>query len=237
MTLTDAQDVNASNVLQRVGRPTAAAYIFDMDGTLVDNCAWHVLAWQEFARRHGREISKRKILDWMGATSSFYMDRIFEREVGKAECDALTAEKETLYREMYAPHMQLPEGLGDLLSDAKACGVRIAIATGGSKDNVDFIVDGLGIRSYFDAIIDCSGYERGKPAPDCFLAAASALGVRPEDCTVFEDATNGIEAAHAAGMKVVAVTFTMPRETLMGKSPDMIIDSFAELGELDCHSG
>lgn len=218
-----------ADIHSRVGIPVAGAYIFDMDGTLVDNCAWHVLAWQEFARRHGREISRQKVLDWMGATSSFYMERIFEREIGKAECDTLTAEKEALYREMYAPHLKLPEGLGELLSDAKARGVRLGIATGGSRDNVDFIVDGLGIRGCFDAIIDCSGYVRGKPAPDCFLAAASALGARPEDCLVFEDATNGIEAAHAAGMKVVAVTFTMPRETLMGKNPDLLIDSFTEL--------
>lgn len=218
-----------ADIHSRVGIPVAGAYIFDMDGTLVDNCAWHVLAWQEFARRHGREISRQKVLDWMGATSSFYMERIFEREIGKAECDTLTAEKEALYREMYAPHLKLPEGLGELLSDAKARGVRLGIATGGSRDNVDFIVDGLGIRGCFDAIIDCSGYVRGKPAPDCFLAAASALGARPEDCLVFEDATNGIEAAHAAGMKVVAVTFTMPRETLMGKNPDRLIDSFTEL--------
>ena len=235
------------NLKYGIGR--AKGYIFDMDGTLVDNCAWHVLAWQEFARRHGREIPRRQVLEWMGATSAYYMRRIFEREVPKHECDAMSAEKEALYRELYAPHLKLPDGLADLLSDAKARGVRIGIATGGPKENVDFIVDGLGIRGFFDVIVDCTGYVRGKPAPDCYLAAADALGTSPEDCMVFEDATNGIEAAHAAGMKVVAITFTMPRETLQGRNPCATIDSFTDLfdspgpkerlggTELECKSG
>ncbi len=213
----------------KYGIDRAKAYIFDMDGTLVDNCAWHVLAWQEFARRHGREIPRRHVLEWMGAPSSYYMRRIFEREVPKSECEALSAEKEALYRELYAPHLRLPEGLQDLLSDARARGVRLGIATGGPRKNVDFIVDGLDIRSFFDVIIDCTGYVRGKPDPDCYLTAATALGVRPEDCIVFEDAINGIEAAHAAGMKVVVITFTMPRETLQSRNPDAIVDSFTEL--------
>ena len=116
----------------------AKAYIFDMDGTLVDNCAWHVKAWRAFAVRHRREITEREILEWMGAPSAYYMNRIFGREVPEEECAALTREKESLYRELYAPRLRLPDGLGDLLHDARKEGVKLAIATGGSIDNVDF---------------------------------------------------------------------------------------------------
>ena len=147
------------------------AYIFDMDGTLVDNCAWHVLAWREFAHRHGRDLSERQILDWMGATSAYYMNRIFDREVPSAECAELTREKEALYRSMYAPHLMLPDGLKEILDDAMRRGIRLAIATGGSMDNVDFILDGLGLRSAFTTIVDASQYANGKPAPDCYLTA------------------------------------------------------------------
>ena len=59
------------------------AYIFDMDGTLVDNCAWHVKAWRAFAVRHGREITEQQILEWMGAPSAYYMNRIFDREINR----------------------------------------------------------------------------------------------------------------------------------------------------------
>lgn len=205
------------------------AFIFDMDGTLVDNCAWHVLAWREFARRHGREITERQVLDWMGATSAFYMDRIFGRNVPKAECDELTREKEALYRELYAPHLRPPEGLVEMLRAARERGVRLSIATGGSIDNVDFVLDGLGLRDWFEVVVDASQYEHGKPAPDCYLEAASRLGLDPSECLVFEDAVGGIRAAKAAGMKVAVITATMPRDVLAAERPDCVFDSFSSL--------
>ncbi len=205
------------------------AYIFDMDGTLVDNCMWHVVAWREFAHRHGRDISEKDILDWMGATSAYYMNRIFGREVPPEECAELTKEKESLYRSLYAPHMKMPDGLGELLQSARERGIKLAIATGGLIDNVDFILDGLGIRGMFDAVVDASQYRNGKPAPDCYLEAAARLGIAPAKCVVFEDAVGGIRAAKAAGMKVVAITATVSREALSKASPDRIVASFTEL--------
>jgi HAD superfamily hydrolase (TIGR01509 family) len=198
-----------------------------MDGTLVDNCEWHVKAWQEFAHRHGREISTKQILDWMGAPSAFYMERIFDREVPPEECAELTREKETLYREMYAPYLQLPEGLGDLLHGARERGIRLAIATGGSIDNVDFVLDGLHIRELFEVVVDASQYSKGKPAPDCYLMAANLLEVAPSECLVFEDAVGGIRAAKAAGMRVAAITATIPRAVLAAEHPDYLFDSFS----------
>lgn len=205
------------------------AYIFDMDGTLIDNCAWHVLAWREFAHRHGRDLSERQILDWMGATSSYYMNRIFEREVPADECAELTREKEELYRAMYAPHLALADGLKEILDDARRRGIQLAIATGGSLDNVDFILDGLNLRPMFDVIVDASQYERGKPAPDCYLKAAARMGLYPAECLVFEDAVAGVRSGKAAGMRVAAVTATIARDILAAEKPDYLVDSFREL--------
>lgn len=205
------------------------AYIFDMDGTLIGNCAWHVLAWREFAHRHGRDLSERQILDWMGATSSYYMNRIFEREVPADECAELTREKEELYRAMYAPHLALADGLKEILGDARRRGIRLAIATGGSLDNVDFILDGLNLRPMFDVIVDASQYELGKPAPDCYLKAAARMGLDPAECLVFEDAVAGVRSGKAAGMRVAAVTATISRDILAGEKPDYLVDSFREL--------
>lgn len=205
------------------------AYIFDMDGTLIDNCAWHVLAWREFAHRHGRDLSERQILDWMGATSSYYMNRIFEREVPADECAELTREKEELYRTMYAPHLALADGLKEILDDARRRGIQLAIATGGSLDNVDFILDGLSLRAMFDVIVDASQYECGKPAPDCYLKAAARMGLDPAECLVFEDAVAGVRSGKAAGMRVAAVTATIARDILEAEKPDYLVDSFREL--------
>ena len=205
------------------------AYIFDMDGTLVDNCAYHVTSWQAFARRYGHELTAQQILDWMGAQGSFYMEQIFQRAIPLDELARLCAEKEAIYRELAAPHLVVPEGLCAFLDAAQARGIPCAIATGGPKENVDFVLDTLDLRKYFSVIVDSTMYTHSKPDPECFLTAAARLGVPPEKCQVFEDAVNGIQAAHAAGMRVTVVTFTNPRTTLAAAHPDRIIDSYCEL--------
>ena len=203
------------------------AFIFDMDGTLVDNCGWHVLAWREFSRQHGRELTEREILDWMGAQGKFYIEQIVGRELPKDEVDRLCREKEKIYRELY--HPALPPGLREWLDLAHRQGIKLAVATGGPTENVDFILDSLNLRSDFELVIDSSMYEKSKPEPDCFLSAAQRLGVEPCHCRVYEDALNGIRAAKAAGMECHAVTFTIDREKLMTAGPDMIFDSYEEL--------
>lgn len=212
------------------GLPPARAFLFDMDGTIVDNCSWHVQAWQAFSERYGNRLTERQILDWMGATNLEYQRRILGREVSPEESRRLEDEKEALYRELYAPHMKLAEGLRAFLDEAHRRGVACAIVSGAPRGNIDFICAGLDLFGDFPCIVDASRYARSKPAPDCFLTAASRLGVAPADCIVFEDAVGGITAGRRAGMYTVALTGTNPRETLAAAGPDRIIDSFAEFG-------
>ena len=204
------------------------AYIFDMDGTIVDNCGYHVKAWREFSRKHGRELTEREILDWMGATAAYYVRKIVGDGVSDVEVAAFCREKEALYRSIYKP--RLPEGLREWLDYAHRRGVKCALATGGTKDNVDFILDSLDLRKDFEVIVDATMYERSKPDPECFLKASALMGVPAERCRVYEDAVNGIMAAKAAGMQVVAVTFTNPRWRLEEARPDRIVESYTEFG-------
>lgn len=203
------------------------AYIFDMDGTLVDNCSYHVTAWQRFSRKYGRELTEREILDWMGAQGGYYIERIMGRALPKEEVDRLCFEKEVLYRELYRPVM--PPGLREWLDRARAEGIRLALATGGPKENVALVLDTLDLCKDFTVVVDASMYARSKPAPDCFLSAAERLGVEPGTCRVYEDALNGIAAAKAAGMECHAVTFTNPRDVLAAAGPDRVFDSYEEL--------
>lgn len=203
------------------------AFIFDMDGTLVDNCGYHVLAWREFSRKYGNELTEKQILDWMGAQGAYYIEQIMGRKLPAEEVDRLCREKEVLYRQICRPEM--PAGLREWLDLAHAQGIRLAVATGGPPENVAFILDALDLRKDFEIIVDSSMYTRSKPAPDCFLVAARRLGVEPSECRVYEDALNGIRAAKAAGMQCHVVTFTNPRETLAAAGPDLIFDSYREL--------
>jgi len=203
------------------------AYIFDMDGTLVDNCGDHVVAWQRFSEKMGNPLTEKQILDWMGAKGSFYVEQIMGRPLSAEETRRLCEEKEALYRSIY--HPQLPPGLRAWLDRAHREGIPCALATGGPKENVDFILDALNLRADFPVIVDGTMYAKSKPDPECFLQAAARLGVSPAECCVFEDAVNGINAAKSAGMRVVAITFTNPREVLMAAGADQVIDSYEEL--------
>jgi len=205
------------------------AYLFDMDGVLVDNCQYHVRAWLEFAERRGGHLTEKQVIDWMGAPGRDYILRMFDRPIPTAEITSLLEEKESIYREIYRPHLAARDGLVDFLKQARAKNIACAVTTGGPVPNVDFVLDGLGLRDYFSTIVDASQYQRGKPAPDCYLQTAARLAVDPRACTVFEDALNGIAAAQAANMRVVAITGTNPRSVLAAAAPNRIIDSFAEV--------
>ena len=207
----------------------AKAFLFDMDGVLVDNCAYHVKAWLALAEKYGGRLTAEQTVAWMGAPGRDYIARMFDPPPSRERADELLVEKEALYREIYRPHLVPREGLARLLSRARAAGVPCAIATGGSRANVDFVLDGLGMRGDFECVVDSSQYVRGKPAPDCYLQTASRLGVAPADAVVFEDAVNGIQAAQAAGMRVAAITGTFTREALAPQSPTWLVDSFDEL--------
>lgn len=208
---------------------TKRAYLFDMDGVLVDNCRYHVQAWLEFARRHGGHLTDAQVVAWMGAPGRDYLARMFDAPIDETRAAALLREKEALYREIYRPHLVARDGLVDFLSAARADGIPCAVSTGGTMDNVDYVLDGLGLRAFFAAVVDSSQYVRGKPAPECYLAAAARLGVEPSACCVFEDALNGIAVAQAAGMDVVAITGTNSRAVLESAHPTRVIDSFREL--------
>ncbi len=190
------------------------AYIFDMDGVLVNNCRYHVLAWRVFSKKHGFELTDEQVLEWMGAANRVYMERLLGRPVAEDEL---------------AAHLRIPDGLRAFLDRAHAADIPCGVATGAPQQNIDFILDGLDLRRDFRCVVDPSQYSHSKPAPDCYLRAAAHLGVAPENCTVFEDAVAGIQSAHAAGMRVVAITTTNPRATLQSAGADRIIDSFAEL--------
>lgn len=189
--------------------PPAKAYLFDMDGTLVDNMPTHKISWLEWANKEGAEMTEESVWEKTHGTIREIVARFFP-EASEEELFELGERKEALYREMFKPNLKLINGLGELLNQAKKAGVKMALATAGDKRNIAFVLDGLEIRSYFDAIVGGEDVSKGKPHPEVFLKAASALGVEPSDCIVFEDAPPGVESAHRAGMRCVLVNPSVP---------------------------
>ncbi len=120
--------------------------------------------------------------------------------------------KELDYQAKYKPHLKLIAGLDDFLRKADELKIKMAIASAAIPFNIDFVVDNLDIRKYLKAIISADDVEISKTHPETFLKAAQALGVKPEDCIVFEDAPKGVEAAKNAGMKCVVLTTAHEKE-------------------------
>jgi HAD superfamily hydrolase (TIGR01509 family) len=135
-----------------------------------------------------------------------------------------TLEKEAVYRELYLPFIKPVEGLTELLEILHEKNIPMAIATSGIQPNIDFMFENLPIKKYFKTVVNSSHISKGKPHPEIYLKTASLLNISPENCLVFEDAVVGINSAKAAGMKVIAIATTHPREEL--SRADMIVDNF-----------
>lgn len=187
-----------------------SAFLFDMDGTIVDNMDFHTQSWEVFFSRRGIAIDKE---DFFRCTAGRQGKEIMRTYIGEdlsdEECAALDHEKEAIYRELYAPHRKLANGFLDFVQSAREAGIRMAVATAAPDENVRFILDALGVRDYFDTVVGARDVARGKPHPDVFLKAADICGVAPASCIVFEDAPLGVEAASRAGMAAVVLITSM----------------------------
>lgn len=184
-----------------------SAFIFDMDGTLVDNMSFHFEAWIEYLTELGTNPDPRTFME---LTAGKINPEIFRMFLGAdLTDDQITfhaAKKEDRYRRLYLPHMRPMPGLVKFLEQARAAGMLLGVATAANWENVEFVLQGIGLRDAFDTIVTADDITRGKPDPEIFLIAAQRLGVPPARCLVFEDSLMGIEAAHRAGMDSVALT-------------------------------
>lgn len=191
------------------------AFIFDMDGTLVDNMRVHTEAWRTLMDENGLEFDERTFLiQTAGQTNREIIPSVFG-QLSQEEIGRLARRKEEIYRESYLPHRKTIEGVVPFLTESKQIGVKMAVATAASNANMEFILDGLDLRRFFDAITTASDVAAGKPDPEMFLVSARKLGVEPENCLVFEDAFGGFEAARRAGMKAIGITTVNSAEDIM----------------------
>jgi beta-phosphoglucomutase len=188
------------------------ALIFDMDGVIIDSNPIHRIAWSEYMRRHGIEMTEAMQQRMYGKRNDEIVRDFFGDHPGvhlsDAEVFAHGAAKEALYREMMTPRIEesLVHGIREFL--ARHCNRDLAVATNAEPANVDFVLDHSGLRSFFRVIVNGHQVTHPKPHPEVYLRAAEGLHVPREDCIVFEDSYTGVAAGLAAGMRVVGVETT-----------------------------
>jgi len=188
-------------------RPPARAFIFDMDGVVIDSMPVHEQAWERYLDSMG--IRGRDADEIRARMHGRRNDEIVRDILGPAapaqDIHRHGAAKEQLFRDMVGEevHQHLVPGIGELLE--RTHGIPVALATNAERANADFVLDGSGLRRYFQVVVDGSQVPHPKPAPDVYLLAARQLGVAPADCIVFEDSPVGVASARSAGTRVVGI--------------------------------
>jgi len=197
------------------------ALIFDMDGTIVDNMSFHNQALLETLVEAGARLPS-DLNEIYRAIYGKKTDEILGMFLGPglsaAEVARWGERKDVLYRQYYSASMEALPGLLSLMEQARAQGVCMAVASAAPPGNINFVLDQLNLRPFFQAVVSGEDVQHSKPQPDIFLKAASNLGVKPEDCLVFEDALSGIEAARRAGMAAVMITTTISAQEVAGQA-------------------
>jgi HAD superfamily hydrolase (TIGR01509 family) len=202
--------------------------LWDMDGVLVDTGQLHYETWAEALGRAGVEYSHEMFHRTFGMENRGVLTTVLGREPDDAFLAEVSGRKESRFRDLIRGQAAPMAGVVDWLQRLKAQGVLQAVASSAPLANIDLLIDSLGLRQYFDAVVSAAGMA-GKPDPAVFLKAAGLIDVPPARCVVVEDAVVGVQAARSAGMHVIAVTTTHPRAAL--EAADRVVSSLLELPE------
>jgi len=185
-----------------------SACIFDLDGVIVDTAHYHFLAWKRLAHELGYELTSADNENLKGVSRMRSLEIVLQLGgvTATAHEKELMANKKNTWFNDYVERMMPEEifpGVKQLIRDLKSNGIKVGLAS--SSKNAKTVIKLLHIQTEFDAIVDGTMIEHSKPHPEIFLLTAKKLGVKPDECLVFEDAEAGVAAALAAGMKCVGV--------------------------------
>lgn len=185
------------------------AVLFDMDGVICHTNPFHSQAFRSFFAKRDLSPTDEEFAEHMfGKSNSYILRHFLGREVVGQEFVAMEQEKEGLFREIYAPHVQPVHGFMAFLKELKQRGVKTAVATSAPRANLDLIVSSLTLAPLMESFMASEDVKYHKPDPEVYLASAKSLGISAEQCVVFEDSFSGVSAARNADMKVVGVLTT-----------------------------
>ena len=183
--------------------------IFDWDGVVIDSSAEHERSWEILSEEISRPLPEGHFKRGFGKKNEVIIPEILGWAKDPAEISKLAERKETIYRELVRDRgVQILPGARELLAALLSEKIPRAIGSSTPRQNLEAIFSATGLGEFFDAVACGDDVANGKPAPDVFLLAAQMLALAPADCLVIEDAHAGIEAAHRAGIPVLAVATT-----------------------------
>jgi beta-phosphoglucomutase len=207
------------------------ALIFDMDGVLCDTMPFHLEAWLRYSASVPELAAvRRDRLEQMGGQrNEELLPELLGYPVSGADLRRWGAEKEAVYRGLIENQIQWLPGLVSFLTQAQQFGFKLGLGTSACRENVELLLSHENLGAFFDAQVIDVDVERGKPEPDCYQLVAERLGVAPEHCLVFEDATAGVQAARRAGMACWGVLTTCSAQALYDAGAQSCITDFQDL--------
>ena len=207
--------------------------IFDLDGTVTLTQQFHAQAFIEVFKNHGQHFTAEDDARFSGRGAHCTFPEFFAEKgitISKEQTEALSQEKNEVYKKIIRQSEIKPvPGVEKFLEAKQSEGFKIIMATGNKLDSTEYLLGQVGLRKYFADIVTNEHITKSKPAPDIFLKAAEKLGLKPEECIVFEDAVNGVTGAKAAKMKCIALKTTTPEGKLREAGADYLINSYNEV--------
>jgi beta-phosphoglucomutase family hydrolase len=179
------------------------ALIFDCDGTLADTMPLHWQAWQAVTRRHGLDFPQERFYALGGVPARVILKLLSAEQNHPLDLLAVSKEKEAAYIR-FLPEIRAIEPVARIVRE-NAGKLPMAVASGGIRDQVNQVLEHVGLRPFFQAVVTSEDVPRPKPAPDIFLEAARRMGVPPQFCRAYEDTDLGLQAIRSAGMEAVDV--------------------------------
>ena len=205
------------------------AFLFDLNGTVIDDMSFHIQSWYEILNNLGATISYEETKLQCYGKNEELLERVFPGRFTAEEITAMIIDKETRYQENFRPFLKLIEGLDEFLEQAHESKIKMAIGSAAIPFNIDYILDGLHLHKYFPVVVSAYDVVESKPHPETFLQCAEKLNVAPEDCIVFEDSPKGVEAAARAGMKAVVITSMHTKEEFTNDNIICFIENYQGL--------
>jgi beta-phosphoglucomutase len=181
------------------------AFVFDLNGTMVNDMPYHIKAWHEKIIQLGGSLTLDEMKHQCYGKNDELLERVFPGKYSLEERIKIGNEKEAIYRIEFKPFLKLMDGLEQFLKKADQENIKMAIGSAAIMDNINFVIQNMHIEHYFNAIISANDVKNSKPDPETFLKCAEALSVAPADCLVFEDTPKGVECALNAGMQAVVI--------------------------------